>query len=105
MYQKMKELSSTAWADVMVAWMHVKAMRVFVESVLRFGTPAQFGAYIVSPKPGAITAARGVLADALGSKDRKAGVSANKMTEAAAEEGEEYYPYISFSFTPFTAQR
>lgn len=106
MYQKMTELCSAAWSDVMVAWVHVKAMRVFVESVLRFGTPAQFGAYIVSPKPGAITAARGVLADALGSKqDRKAGVSANKMTEAAAEEGEEYYPYISFSFTPFAPQR
>merc|ERR1712070_609562 len=53
MHIRVKELCQAAWSDVMVAWMHVKAMRVFVESVLRFGMPAQFGAYILAPKSGA----------------------------------------------------
>jgi len=105
MYNRVKELCQAAWSDVMVAWIHVKAMRVFVESVLRFGMPAQFGAYILSPKAGAQIAARKVLGEVLAASGRQAGVSADKMTEAAAEEGEEYFPYISYSFVPFTAQR
>jgi len=105
MHNRVKELCQAAWSDVMVAWIHVKAMRVFVECILRFGMPAQFGAYIVSPKSGAQLAARKVIADCLASKVRQAGVSADKMTEAAAEEGEEYYPYVSYAFTPLTATR
>merc|ERR1712070_739138 len=68
MLQKLKELCQAAWSDVMVAWIHVKAMRIFVECILRFGMPAQFGAYIVSPKSGAQLAARKVIADCLASK-------------------------------------
>eukprot|EP00929_Paragymnodinium_shiwhaense_P112687 TRINITY_DN80954_c0_g1_i1.p1 TRINITY_DN80954_c0_g1~~TRINITY_DN80954_c0_g1_i1.p1 ORF type:complete len:408 (-),score=127.78 TRINITY_DN80954_c0_g1_i1:145-1368(-) len=105
MHEKVKDLCKSAWSDVMVAWIHVKAMRVFVEGILRFGMPPQMGAFIVSPKAGATVAARKVLGEVLASKDRKAGVSADKMTEAAAEEGEEYYPYVSLSFVPFTALR
>merc|ERR1719230_2058967 len=38
-HQLVRGLYKAAWSDAMVAWVHIKAMRVFVESVLRFGMP------------------------------------------------------------------
>ena len=35
-------LGSTGWADAVMAWMHVLALRVFVETVLRYGLPLNF---------------------------------------------------------------
>ncbi|CAE7195673.1 VHA-C [Symbiodinium natans] len=58
-------LYQASWSDVFVAWMHIKAMRVFVESVLRFGMPPSFAAFILSPK-GDATAARKILGETLG---------------------------------------
>uniref|UniRef100_A0A7S4WB86 V-type proton ATPase subunit C n=1 Tax=Alexandrium monilatum TaxID=311494 RepID=A0A7S4WB86_9DINO len=97
-------LYSAAWSDAMVAWVHIKAMRVFVESVLRFGMPPCFGAFIVAPKSGATAAARKALADTLG-KAGQAGPYGSDKPAAAADDDEEYFPYVSFSFTPFTISR
>merc|ERR1712113_264908 len=63
-HELVKNLYQAAWSDTMVALMHIKAMRVFVESVLRFGMPPAFASFIVTPKVAA--AARKALADILG---------------------------------------
>lgn len=102
MYAKLKDLLAAAWSDAMVAWFHVKAMRVFVECVLRYGNATPFATFVVVPKNG--LTARKALGETLRSKKVKQAFSAEKMAEAAAEEGEEYFPYVSLSFTPFTAQ-
>lgn len=99
-----KGLYQAAWSDAMVAWMHIKAMRIFVESVLRFGMPPRFAAFVLTPKEGSSAAARKTLADILG-RQGQAGPFGDKAAEAMAEEGEEYFPYVSLSFTPFTATR
>lgn len=101
-------LYQAAWSDVLIAWMHVKAMRVFVESVLRFGMPASFACFMLRPKAASQVAARKALADILGKTG--SGISgpyggASKEKQADEEQGEEYYPYVSFSFTPFTTAR
>lgn len=88
------------WSDVMIAWMHVKAMRVFAEGVLRFGVPPRLAAFIVSPKPGQMLALREVLADVLVPLDHRA-----KGAEAAEAEGEEYYAYVSLNLTPLVVSR
>lgn len=36
--------------EVFSAWIHLKAIRVFVESVLRYGVPANFDAILMTPK-------------------------------------------------------
>ncbi|KAF5886907.1 V-type proton ATPase subunit C 1-B-like, partial [Clarias magur] len=36
--------------EVFVAWIHIKALRVFVESVLRFGLPVSFQALLLQPE-------------------------------------------------------
>mmetsp|Transcript_6061 Transcript_6061/g.14984 ORF Transcript_6061/g.14984 Transcript_6061/m.14984 type:complete len:92 (+) Transcript_6061:69-344(+) len=90
----------------MVAWMHVKAMRVFVESVLRFGMPPSFATFAFMPKPGTQANARKALADILGKQQNSSGpYSAAKLAEAAGEDGDEYFPYVSLSFVPFTVAR
>lgn len=104
-HELVRGLYSAAWSDAMVAWVHIKAMRVFVESVLRFGMPPCFGAYIISPKQGSTsTAARKALGEILG-KTGQAGPMGGADKLAADDEAEEYYPYVSFSFTPFTIAR
>merc|ERR1711972_56674 len=103
-FELVKGLYSAAWSDAMVAWMHIKAMRVFVESVLRFGMPPCFASFVVSPKASAAANARKALAEVLG-KQGQSGPWAEKMGAAGDDEGEEYFPYVSFSFTPFTVTR
>merc|ERR1711862_445539 len=90
---RIRGLYRAAWSDATVAWMHIKAMRVFVESVLRYGMPPRFGSYIIPVKPGAPAPMRKALADILG--------SATAAKEATGDMGddEDYYPYVSFSFT------
>ena len=35
-------LARTAWSDEFMAWIHIKALRVYVESVLRYGLPLEY---------------------------------------------------------------
>ncbi|KAK6465596.1 vacuolar ATP synthase subunit C (V-ATPase C subunit) [Scheffersomyces coipomensis] len=40
-------LSKTAYSDIFQAWLHIKIIRVYVESVLRYGLPPQFNYYLI----------------------------------------------------------
>jgi len=40
------------FGETFIAWMHMKALRVFVESVLRYGLPVNFQAMVVQPSKG-----------------------------------------------------
>eukprot|EP00928_Gymnodinium_smaydae_P060999 TRINITY_DN4500_c1_g1_i1.p1 TRINITY_DN4500_c1_g1~~TRINITY_DN4500_c1_g1_i1.p1 ORF type:complete len:401 (-),score=95.96 TRINITY_DN4500_c1_g1_i1:111-1313(-) len=95
-------LYEAAWSDCMIAWLHIKAMRIFVESVLRFGLPPHFGAFTLCPKGANTTAARKALADVLGKNSQSAN---SKAAAETLDDGEEYFPYVSVSLTPFTAPR
>ncbi|KAI9494320.1 hypothetical protein BDB00DRAFT_818708 [Zychaea mexicana] len=44
-------LSRTNFGEVFASWIHLKALRVFVESVLRYGLPPDFTAVTVAAKP------------------------------------------------------
>lgn len=102
-HELVRGLYQAAWSDAMVAWMHIKAMRVFVESVLRFGIPPCFASFILTPKPGSTTATRKALADVLGKGGQSGPCGGDKMADG--QDDEEYYPYVSLSFTPFNVQR
>jgi len=41
-----------SFSDIMMAIIHLKALKIFVDSVLRLGVPAKFAAYSVLPVPG-----------------------------------------------------
>lgn len=40
-------LAKTAYSDIFSAWFHIKAIRIYVESVLRYGLPPQFDSYVI----------------------------------------------------------
>ncbi|CAM0135186.1 Vacuolar ATP synthase subunit C [Umbelopsis sp. WA50703] len=44
-------LAKTNFSEVFSSWVHLKALRVFVESVLRYGLPPDFAAVVIEPKP------------------------------------------------------
>jgi len=95
----LQSFCSLAWSDVMVAWVHVKAMRVFVESVLRFGAPPSFASFNIQPQASQTTQARKALSDVFRANGNEAN---DKLAEAAAEaDGEEFYSYVSVQFSPF----
>lgn len=41
-------LSRTGWSESVMIWFHVMALRVFVESVLRYGLPLDFEAHLLA---------------------------------------------------------
>ncbi|KAF9897942.1 Vacuolar ATP synthase subunit C [Lobosporangium transversale] len=44
-------LAKTNFGEVFQAWTHLKSLRVFVESVLRYGLPPDFVGFTIKPKP------------------------------------------------------
>ncbi|KAM9904178.1 hypothetical protein OXX79_002914, partial [Metschnikowia pulcherrima] len=40
-------LAKTAYSDIFSDWFHIKAIRVYVESVLRYGLPPQFDSFAI----------------------------------------------------------
>lgn len=54
-------LGRLAWGDAVMAWVHVLALRVFVETVLRYGLPLQFVCGLVRTTPKLAKKARGSL--------------------------------------------
>ncbi|GAA5801214.1 hypothetical protein EDC94DRAFT_616292 [Helicostylum pulchrum] len=44
-------LTKTNFGEIFASWLHLKALRVFVESVLRYGLPPDFSSVTICPKP------------------------------------------------------
>eukprot|EP01067_Filipodium_phascolosomae_P007365 Filipodium_phascolosomae@DN5874_c0_g1_i1.p1 len=42
------------YSDTLIAWTHLKAIRVFVEAVLRYGVPPTFAPFLLKPAPSAL---------------------------------------------------
>lgn len=96
------------FSDVFIAWSHLKAMRVFVEAVLRFGVPANFGAFLLRITEGKEKKLRKELnsvftTEGMFGKSYIEGPVGNPDQSLANEllDGEEFYPYISLNFVPF----
>jgi len=92
----MRSFCKASLSDVMIAWVHIKAMRVFVESTLRFGVPPNFASFIVQPKGNQQAQMRKQLAEVLG----KGAAEADNAEQGEGEE--DYFPYVSLNFIPFT---
>jgi len=90
---KLVQWCKTNFAEGFIGWIHLKAIRVFVESILRYGLPASFQSILVQPAKGADKKVRAALNDLfkhLGSKH----------LEGESEDGgvsETFYPYVSLT--------
>lgn len=74
--------------------MHLKAIRAFVESVLRYGLPPNFQVMLIKPKKGKGEKCRKELAKLY---EGLSGAGAGEGEAQAAEGQEAFYPYVSLA--------
>jgi V-type H+-transporting ATPase subunit C len=81
----------THYGDAFVAWMHIKVIRVFVESVLRYGLPVDFTAVLYKVHSGKDIDLSKALDKTLG----------NATDDDLGDEGdEEYHDFVLIKFEP-----
>eukprot|EP00540_Astrosyne_radiata_P010515 CAMPEP_0116845764 /NCGR_PEP_ID=MMETSP0418-20121206/13458_1 /TAXON_ID=1158023 /ORGANISM="Astrosyne radiata, Strain 13vi08-1A" /LENGTH=419 /DNA_ID=CAMNT_0004476931 /DNA_START=45 /DNA_END=1304 /DNA_ORIENTATION=+ len=81
----------THFGEVFVAWMHIKVIRVFVESVLRYGLPVDFTAVLYKSKPGKESQLTNALDKHLSTEEKQ---------EDLDEEGDDYHDFVLLKFEP-----
>lgn len=81
----------THYGEAFVAWMHIKVIRVFVESVLRYGLPVDFTAVLYK-----VTSGKEIML--VGALDKTFGE--NKGKEEDIEDDEEYHDFVLIKFDP-----
>lgn len=93
--KRLEQWSLTAYGEAFSAWIHVCAIRLFVESILRYGLPPKFVAAILKPNPKHVTKLRKALAAQFGGGS---GFFEGEEKGAAllAMEGD-MFPYVSFT--------
>ena len=82
----------THYGEAFVAWMHIKVIRVFVESVLRYGLPVDFTAvlYKVAPnKEQELTHALDKALSTVAAADDEGGME---------DDGDEYHDFVLVKF-------
>eukprot|EP01113_Clastostelium_recurvatum_P040024 TRINITY_DN617_c0_g1_i1.p1 TRINITY_DN617_c0_g1~~TRINITY_DN617_c0_g1_i1.p1 ORF type:complete len:377 (-),score=120.62 TRINITY_DN617_c0_g1_i1:45-1175(-) len=80
----------TNFAEAFVAWVHLKAIRIFVESVLRFGLPISFQAVLLMPHKKDDKKLREVMGDIFKHLN-----SSHTMVMKDEDAGSErFYPYV-----------
>ncbi|KAK9815311.1 hypothetical protein WJX72_001409 [[Myrmecia] bisecta] len=98
---QLEQWSSTAYGEAFSAWIHICAIRLFVESILRYGLPPQFLGVLIKPNPKTTTKLRKQLTSMFGTAgsnkyfDGEGGGSANTAAVAGAES--DMYPYVSMT--------
>ncbi|XP_007456981.1 PREDICTED: V-type proton ATPase subunit C 2 isoform X2 [Lipotes vexillifer] len=88
------------FSEAFIAWIHIKALRVFVESVLRYGLPVNFQALLLQPqKKSSTKRLREVLNSVFRHLDE---VAAASILDASVEipglqlSNQDYFPYVYF---------
>jgi len=86
----------TNFSEAFIAWVHLKAIRVFVESVLRYGLPTNFQAMLLLPNKNKQTKLRKALGELYGHLSSKTIFTKEKHEEdEASADTENFYPYVS----------
>lgn len=82
----------THYGEAFVAWMHIKVIRVFVESVLRYGLPVDFTAVLYKAAQGREHDLTRALDKALSTEHE------GDDDEDMGDEGEEYHDFVLVKF-------
>jgi V-type H+-transporting ATPase subunit C len=89
---------TTTYTEIFSAWLHLKAVRLYVESVLRYGLPFSAQAALLEPHRGKERQLRDVLKNLYG--QRLAGNNAALTQQLDPNEpdisglGADFYPYV-----------
>ncbi|CAK45337.1 V-type proton ATPase subunit C [Aspergillus awamori] len=99
-------LGRTAWSEAVMVWIHVYVLRVFVETVLRYGLPLDFVCTLIRT-PGTKQADKAkrnlddkysYLAGNAFGRDKKGRVKRDDPGEMHGEGGPEYTAYVYYEF-------
>lgn len=87
------------YGEAVTSWIHVKALRVYVESTLRYGLPVNFGVVLVeTSKSSQKVKARKILQEKYKNLDKEG------MMDTKTDEIDQVFPYVSFDFNIFGKQ-
>lgn len=96
-----------AFSDCLVSWMHLKAIRTYVEATLRSGISphdrtSHFAAFAMkpSPKPNKQKQLHQLMSAVCKQTDKNFGGAYMDQMGNKEEGGEDYYPYVFFQFSP-----
>lgn len=84
------------FSEAFTAWVHVKALRLFVESVLRYGLPVNFQGMLLQPQKKTAKRLREVLGQLYSHLDASAGQGPIDDIPGLNMGQQEYYPYVYF---------
>lgn len=85
------------FSETFIAWIHIKALRVFTESVLRYGLPVNFQAMLLQPNKKNVKKLREVLKDLYKHLDSSAAVIDGSVDIPGLNlSQQEYYPYVYY---------
>ncbi|OCT81230.1 V-type proton ATPase subunit C 2 [Xenopus laevis] len=87
------------FSEAFIAWIHIKALRVFVESVLRYGLPVNFQAVVLQPNKKSMKRLRDVLNAIFRHLDESAAANMKDIgmdIPGLQLSSQDYYPYVCF---------
>ncbi|CAL9153188.1 unnamed protein product [Musa hybrid cultivar] len=86
-----------SYGEVFSSWMHFCAVRVFAESILRYGLPPSFLAVVLAPLVKSEKKVRGILDELCGNVNSSYWKSEDEIGLAGIGGEAEAYPYVSFT--------
>ncbi|EGS17923.1 V-ATPase C subunit (vacuolar proton pump C subunit)-like protein [Thermochaetoides thermophila DSM 1495] len=98
-------LAQTGWSETVMIWAHVVTLRIFVETVLRYGLPLEFVCALVKVKKvkAALDAAYSYLGGNAFGRDKRGRITKDDMSLASeiaaagfGSEGTEYTAYVYY---------
>ncbi|SCU94364.1 LAFA_0F21396g1_1 [Lachancea sp. 'fantastica'] len=99
-------LAKTAYSDVFMNWFHIKALRIYVESVLRYGLPPHFNTRLIAIPPKSLESCKNELIKEFGylggnafSKDKAGKIKKqdSSLHEYASIVDTEYEPFVMYT--------
>ncbi|KAF9166552.1 Vacuolar ATP synthase subunit C [Actinomortierella ambigua] len=108
LWANLLRLAKTNFGEVFQAWTHLKCVRVFVESVLRYGLPPDFVGIAIKPKPKQEKKIQDILKRQYGylggSPNDRLGHQGSSNEDTSADDGlvvgladKDYHPFVFFS--------
>ncbi|GCF01021.1 vacuolar ATP synthase subunit C [Zygosaccharomyces mellis] len=95
-------LAKAAYSDIFINWFHTKALRVFVESVLRYGLPPDFNTKVIAVPPKNLNRCKAELTEAFGYLSGNA-FAKNKQGKIVKEDAilHQYAALVDTEYEPF----
>lgn len=95
-YQVLLRWLKVNFSEAVIAWIHVKALRLFVESVLRYGLPVNFQAVLIHPNKRTQRKLRETLNQLYAHLDTSISQGPIDDIPGFNMGQQEYYPYVYF---------